>query len=299
MSRKSLLAKTARKANYSYFPYQERMILDILECKSNYIYNASHPGCGKTCISYGVAYNRAVSSMLVVCPACLRINWLRESCIWGGPNLEAGLAILSIKDLDFIKKRGFWKDGMIPSLVIVSYDMLVKNPAVKKYVMSRVWDMVVFDEADSCANLTSGRTNIMLELCKKNKYAHFLSGTPLRNSAADMYPHLNVIVPPLDYVGKGAKRLCTSFEDYTNTFTFKYVGRYGPVYKKVRNKEVFRELVRNRIQAFFRVTKEEVLPDLPDKTYEQVEISLDVDSGDVNVDAFLEMFEVRNKKRKP
>lgn len=276
--RKIYLSKYAKKKGLNYFPYQESMIRDICNSNSTFIYNASEPGCGKTAITYGVAHNLGVTSMLVVCPASIRINWLRES-VWAGPNLQDGLAILSSKDLDHIKSRCRWQKGMHPSLVIVSHDMLTSSQYVLKHVLDVSWDMIVFDEADMCANITAKRTKNMMELCTRTQMVHFLSGTPLRNSSADMYPHLHVIYKNLEGASARNLKLTGTHETYTNNFTYKHNSMHGISYRGVRNREDFEKLVKVDSHSFFRVLKSEVNKDLPEKTYNTVEISLKLSNG--------------------
>lgn len=291
------IAKAAVKKGYSYYPYQAKMIADMLAAPTPYTYNGSTMGTGKTIMTYGYAYNLGVTSMLVICPASLRINWLRES-FWGGPNLKHGMAVLSGKDMKHIESREMWKAGRGPSLLVVSYDMLVSNQRLRRYVANRKWDFMVCDEMHNCRNPETQRSQIIMALSHRVDRFQFLSGTPMMKSGADLYPALYSIVPELDYLSKEDHEVCSDYDLFSHTFSYVYNGVYGVVRKRVRNADRLKALLKDRGKFFFRKTKSEVLQDLPDKTYHPIEMSFDVTStaDKKHVNAFLSNFDADSDK---
>jgi SWI/SNF-related matrix-associated actin-dependent regulator 1 of chromatin subfamily A len=303
--RKILLSKYASKKGLTYYPFQERLIRDMLDSKSEILYNGCPMGLGKSAMGYGYAYNKGVTSLLVVCTASIRIKMWRE-LIWAGPNLQDGLAILSYKDLEYLQKRSMWKKGRDPAVLIVSHDMLVRNERLYKYVFKRNWEMAIIDEADCCSNLGAKRTQNMIKICEEVPNIVFMSGTPLRVSGMDMYPHLSQIVPQTYGVTATTKKdlkRCTDPELFAANYTYMRDNPYATkdptthyIYNKVRNPEEFRDMVK-RTESYFKISKQEALPDLPEKTYSIVEINLSV-KGISETEEFIAEYEAYIKKGK-
>lgn len=281
----------ARKKGYNYYPFQEKIISEMLAAPSPYLFNASHMGTGKSIMTYSYAYNKNFENVLIVCPASLRINWLRES-IWAGKALRNGVAVLSNKDLDFINKLTMWKPGNDPSLLIVSYDMLVTNKRLRNYVGGRKWDYMACDEFHKCRNIETKRFKIIEALCERIPNYTFLTGTPVLKTAVEIYAALSLIIPNLENVSDEDYELCTDFNEFAHTFTYvrksgyrKYNAELGEwkdqlIYNGARNVPKFKALVKGDPTFYFRQLFEDAVPDLPEKTYRSFDLNLDVDVDD-------------------
>jgi len=111
----------------SYLPFQKAGIAYALERPNTIV--ADEMGLGKTVQALGVVNaDGSIRSVLVICPASLRLNWKREAKRWLVRPLSVGVALDSFPMTD---------------VVIVNYDRLGKHRAALR---SREWDMLVVDE---------------------------------------------------------------------------------------------------------------------------------------------------------
>src|SRR5215831_8817707 len=99
-------------AGLAYLPYQRAGIAYARNKKYTLI--ADEMGLGKTIQACGIINaDRSIQTVLVICPASLRINWRRETDKW------------LVRQVD---------------LTILNYDVLRKNHAMLR---SRTWDLVI------------------------------------------------------------------------------------------------------------------------------------------------------------
>src|SRR5262245_62434289 len=117
----------------AYLPYQRAGIVYAANRPATLI--ADEMGLGKTIQALGVANVMDAQTILIICPASLRLNWLRESQTWlcrehtyhvveGGNDLPPGDA----------------------TVIIVNYDVL-QRPALHQALMARSYDLLIVDEA--------------------------------------------------------------------------------------------------------------------------------------------------------
>ncbi len=133
---------------------------------------ADEPGLGKTIqVAHYINLTKPLT-VLVVCPASLRLNWKHELDKW----LDSALC-----------------------LDILSYEGATKLPTNFKY------DLIVFDEAHYLKNPKAARTKAGLSLPAYRRL--FLTGTPIVNKPMDMYPILSAIGLNMSMSGFG-KRYC-------------------------------------------------------------------------------------------
>jgi SWI/SNF-related matrix-associated actin-dependent regulator 1 of chromatin subfamily A len=95
-----------------YLPYQKAGILYAAEREDTLI--ADQPGLGKTIQAIGLINYLGLKSGIIVCPATLKLNWLKEMMKWiEDKSLTIGVAYgNTIPDTDFI---------------IMNYDILKRN----------------------------------------------------------------------------------------------------------------------------------------------------------------------------
>ena len=201
---------------------------------------ADEPGLGKTA-QVAEYINRAKpASVLIVCPASLRLNWKYE--------------------LDR------WMTYQPSSLEIRSYGLigeLVENGSI--------YDLVVFDEAHYLKNPDAKRTKNGLAL--KADVRLYLTGTPVVNRPMDLFPVLSTMGIRLNRVQFGM-RYCNGHLASVRVRG----GRVRKVwdFSGASHQEELGDSLRKHCMV--RRTKREVLRDLPEKIRQIVE--LDIPDGE-------------------
>lgn len=149
-------------------------------------------GLGKTFGAMYFAYrNPAARPAVIVCPMSVKYNWAREGLEHFGYRVEV---------LEGTNPGAF--DSRAP-FYCVNYDILGKRHSEKSgpgwIETLRKLDprLVVVDECQYVANVSSRRTRWLRELCKNVPHVVALSGTPLTNRPAELWPILNIVRPGL------------------------------------------------------------------------------------------------------
>ena len=219
---------------------------------------ADDMGLGKSAQTIRAADLIGAETILVVCPAAVRINWAREFEKFS-PMDRPCTVIQSGKD-------------PIPTygVVIISYDLAVPMAHLLK---ARKWDIMVLDEAHYLKERSAKRTKAIYGRSKSlpgigasAKRTWRLSGTPAPNNAAELYTHL---------YNSGTTRL--SYWDFMYRFCSGFNTDYG--YQITGHKNVD-ELKALMSPFLLRRKKEEVL-DLPPIMYQTVT----VEAGKVDLPA--------------
>ncbi|MFA4971475.1 MAG: DEAD/DEAH box helicase [bacterium] len=187
-----------------YYPYQLAAVEYALARRN--VLLADSCGTGKTVEALGVA--NAVPNMgsiLVICPASLRLLWKREAEKW----LVRPRLIHVVESNDPPHPRN--------DLVIVNYERLVGPRAaqLRAALMARTWGLLIVDEAHRMKTGTAQRSEVILGkkgkredkkrgrpaepaqlgLINQAKRALFLTGTPLPNRPKELWPLLHALDP--------------------------------------------------------------------------------------------------------
>lgn len=163
----------------NYLPYQKAGIQYAL--KRDGVLIADEMGLGKTIQAIGmINADASLKKIIVVCPASLKINWMREMNKWLVRPMTVGIAG---------KKFPSFCD-----VVVVNYDILGKYEA---YIQAVEWDMVVLDEAHLIKNPKAKRTVAALAI-KARRRAH-LTGTPIVNRPAELFTIIKDLHPRWSY----------------------------------------------------------------------------------------------------
>jgi SWI/SNF-related matrix-associated actin-dependent regulator 1 of chromatin subfamily A len=186
--------------------------------------------------------------VVIVVPASLKLNWLRESQRW---LINPFVQLLSGINTDEIKLLG--------KIIIVNYDIL--SAWVEKIIMINP-QVLICDECHYFKNNTAQRTKAVKKLAKGIPHVLCLSGTPIVNRPVEIYNAVHIIDPSL----------------FSNRWFFlqrycgaKYNG-YGWDFNGATNTQELHDKLTNSIMI--RRLKKDVLQDLPDKTYSFVPIEL-------------------------
>ncbi len=270
------------------FPYQEEGVLRLIGMGGSGLL-ADEPGLGKTAQAIRVCdHFEDVRRVLVVCPASLKINWQREWKMWSQKSRAVGVAF----------------SDKVPSadVVIVNYDIVDRNGQT---LTELVWDMTICDEAHMLRNPGAKRTQRVLGLgCQgvRTKRKLLLTGTPLLARPIELYP----LLWWLDPKGWGTyeqfgERYCGDTErvivirkghrdNYKVVTAVQYPKTYWDLVIKPKLVKPFPQIrvigkyqgaknlgeLSRRIAPFMvRRTKEEVLPQLPEKIRQVIEIDPD------------------------
>lgn len=242
--------------NKGLYPFQKAGVASMMwlyrGMGRKHILLADEQGLGKSPQSLCFANLIGAKKLLVICPASLRLNWLREIKTWHklSPGAEALLT-------------GGQKLNPDAS-VVTSYNLA---GGLKKYEP----DLVIVDEAHAIKNPGTARTKLVLGNGRSwpgfvsKAPTVFLTGTPIPNGRPnEIWPILYRCVPEAienlkywDFV----RKYCDYFEDPD----------YGPIIKGAKAERVEELYARLRGYGFMiRRLKKNVLKDLPPIRYKLV-----------------------------
>jgi SWI/SNF-related matrix-associated actin-dependent regulator 1 of chromatin subfamily A len=237
-----------------YMPFQLAGIQYAMQRDSCLI--GDEMGLGKTIQALGlVNADDSIRSVLVLCPASLRINWAREANKW------------LIRPFDIMVCDGKQVPSKRDSFVVCNYSRLpLKSQArLLSVLMSRQWDLIVLDECHYLKNPKAKRTKTVLGWWdRENKTQHnglvhqakrrlFLTGTPFLNRPVEIQP----ILAALDHKRFGnffgfAKRYCNAHR-----------GAWGWDFTGSSNLDELQDKLRTSVMV--RRMKKDVLTELPAK----------------------------------
>lgn len=239
-----------------YLPYQKAGV-EFSSKRPNTL-NADPPGLGKTIQAIG-HINFCLgktAKILIICPATLKLNWKEELEKWLVKKMKIQVVM-----------GGKSKISKGANINIINYEMLKKH---NKAIKSRIWDLLIIDEAHNLRNETAQRTQYAFGNDKrgrgkkypiKAKSKLFLTGTPIENRVTDLYPLLKALeVPFVD-----------DFKSFASRYTNPSFNGFGYVYKGGRNLEELQLKLRETVMV--RRSKEEVLKELPAKRRQIIKLS--------------------------
>jgi superfamily II DNA or RNA helicase len=149
---------------------------------------ADEMGLGKTIQAIAairlLAHRGQISTCLVVVPAAVITQWLRELERWA-PELRT--SVVRGPALDRIAQ---WR--MPAHVHVVSYETLRSDAQLSR---ERIWDLVVIDEAQKIKNHDSDVAAAIKRLLRRRAWA--LTGTPLENRLDDLASVLEFVAPRL------------------------------------------------------------------------------------------------------
>ena len=225
---------------------------------------ADEMGLGKSIETIAAINTRpGAHQILVVCPATLKINWIREFKKW------------TTKFLDFEIVSGTKPVNISANVVVINYDILRAHRAALREFN---WDYVILDEVHYLKSKKADRTREVFGGIKRNekkeiidrvepltfKNILMLTGTPL-NKPKELWPLLQV----LDADGLGAdwfsyaKRYCGLFEITRWNQQKQIKERVGWKWDGATNLEELQQIMRSRFMV--RRLKKDVLKELPTK----------------------------------
>jgi SWI/SNF-related matrix-associated actin-dependent regulator 1 of chromatin subfamily A len=239
-----------------YLPFQKAGVAFMLARKNTLL--ADDMGLGKTIQVIGfLNCHPEIRSVLIVCPKSVKLNWQLELETWLTREMNIGI----------VEPRNF------PSadVLIINYALLAKYDFLLKL---GTWDLLVCDEAHLLKTTTSRRTCCVVggvtgkkwskkrESFKpfKARYKAFLTGTPVENRPAELWPVIHYLDPET--------------WDNERAYLIRHCGGYWDgrefVAKGATNLEGLQVALRSTIMC--RRMKVDVLEELPEKIIQVIEI---------------------------
>lgn len=214
-------------------------------------------GLGKTVQAIAFANTVGAKRILVVAPASLLLNWRNEIARW------------QVNDLPVhIIRPGTTLNPAVKGWVVVNYDIVSRYEAQLK---SESWDVAIYDECQYLKTRSAKRTLVLLgggrgedkkePVPAKRKL--LLTGTPIMNRPAELYPSLHYLDPKRWATWTGfAKRYCQGG-----------MGRFGYDASGASNLDELNMRLRETVMV--RRLKADVLTELPAKRRQIVTLELD------------------------
>lgn len=195
-------------------------------------------GLGKTVVAVSLlkAYGKKTHPILIVCKSALTIQWLMEVFKWSG---QMACIIENGKEkphFDFF------------NIFICSMDMLRRG----EWAKDATFKTIIIDEVQHVKNPGAQRTQLIRQLCARADYVIGLSGTPIKNHAAEYFTILNILYPHLFPEESGFVH--NWVESYWDENAQKF--RFGGILHWKRFQEITGDFI-------LRMTREEVMPEIP------------------------------------
>ena len=201
---------------------------------------ADDMGLGKTLQVISVLNSEAESknktTSIVVCPSTLVLNWKAEVEKWSN---YINALIINGTALERKEKIEKYQDY---NLIITSYDLLKRD--IENYE-GKYFKYIIADEAQYIKNSATQNATSLKSLTGEVKFA--LTGTPIENSAAELWSIFDFIMPGYLYNYNKFKK---KFEE--------------PILKQ-EDKEALEKLKRLISPFVLRRVKKDVLTELPEK----------------------------------
>lgn len=235
----------------SYFPYQHAGIAFACNRESTFI--GDEMGLGKTIQAIGVINATNPKTVLIVCPATLKLNWQKELTRW----------LVSPYRITVLNSKDAFPEA--PQIVIMNYDIAQK---FENYLRAIKWDVLIFDEAHYLKNPKAQRTQALLGSGKKNPGVAavrkiVMTGTPITNRPIEIYPLASYLWPGVfNNYFHFAKRYCAAYND-----------GWGWDISGASNLDELQDLLRS--SGMIRRLKADVLTELPPKTRQVVVLPSD------------------------
>ena len=235
------------------FPYQEEgaeaLFSFITSNASRGALLADPPGAGKTVQAILTARKLKARSILVICPASLRLNWQREFKMWWP---EKGCSVI---------RNG--KDRIENDVVIVSYNLASRGEAPHLLALSK-WDMLILDEAHACKNPASNTSRAcMVTIWNSCTHRLAMTGTPLPNGRAyEAWTLFSRMAP--QYFGNSAA--------YLSRYCIPEHTEWGVTYPHSKNLSELGEIAKKNFMV--RRKREDILGQLPEMIRSRVPLEV-------------------------
>ncbi len=157
---------------------------------------------------------------MVVCPASVLINWVREI------EKHSTLSVTKVHGGDEEALRHWRENG---DVAVTTYESISRFVLPSKFT----FDMLVVDEAHYVKNPEAQRTVAMQKLLQKTEYVLYMSGTPLVNRVDEMCFLLSSLKPEISQTLEKLKSISTAEQ---------FRQELAPIYLRRVREDVLKEL---------------------------------------------------------
>jgi len=223
---------------------------------------ADEMGLGKTAQAIAAMVQLArrgeVRRTLIVCPASLKHQWVREIRQFTGLGPEDVAVVAGPREV----RRAAYADAT--PVLVTSYELV---RADERELADVAPDLLVLDEAQRIKNWRTRTASVVKGL--KSRFVFVLTGTPLENRLDDLYSLMQVVDP----------HLFGPLWRFNEEFTTLDGGGRPTGYRNL-------DRLRARIApVVLRRRKEEVLADLPDRIVSRLSVPMTAEQQDIHADA--------------
>lgn len=225
----------------SLFPYQRAGV--EFAYKRNATLIGDEMGLGKTVQAIALINVCKPETVLIICPATLKLNWQKECNRW--ITEPRRVHVLSSGDTF----------PTVPDIVVMNYDIATKY---KDQIRAIRWGLLICDEAHYMKNPKAQRTVAIVGKGKKEVGIRadkkiFLTGTPITNRPVEIWPLVNYLFPAqFPDFWPFAKRYCDAYQN-----------GYGWDFSGASDLEHLQQSLRSA--GMLRRLKSQVLKELPAK----------------------------------
>lgn len=219
------------------YPFQQ-VGVQFVEVSNGRALIADEMGLGKTIQALAwLQLHPEQRPAIIVCPASLKLNWLVEARKWLSTNEKIVIA----------EGRKPYNTGN--AITIINWDIL---KYWQEYLIKQKPAVIIADEAHYAKNLDASRTKALRALTKAISHVIMLTGTPVINRPAEIWPLLNMIDP----------QSWPSFMKFAQKYCGAYHNGFGWDFSGASNLEELHEMIKPYV---IRRTKTQVLKELPEK----------------------------------
>lgn len=240
----------------NYYPFQKAGIKFLVEHKNALL--CDQVGLGKSVEIVGlINYLDEIEKVLIVCPATMKLVWKYELERW----LVRNIPIVIPHHYSTLP------DKNQKTIIIANYDVFSRKNPLRDQLREREYDLLVLDEAHFVKHgsktnrgkyiLGGGKERLKPIKAERNI---FVTATPITNRPIELWP----LVHFLDKENWG------NYIWYTKRYCNAHQGRYGWDVSGASNLEELQDRLRSTIMI--RRETKDVLPELPDKTRQVIEI---------------------------
>lgn len=208
---------------------------------------AFEQGLGKTLVAIE-AFRRLLESgraekLLVICPNSLKRNWVAEFA-----KFAPYVSVEVVEGAPKTRRAAF--SGSRARVVVTSYETARAETTALVALCQRQRTVLVLDESHAAKNWKSQTSAAMRAVAPYSAFRWLLSGTPVTNTAADLYTQVQILEPGKSPLGSAEAFAARIEDDPAANFA----------------QATFERLILRR-------TKEQCL-DLPEKSYLDVRVEL-------------------------
>lgn len=231
------------------FPYQDTGATFLAQRQKALL--ADTMGLGKSAQAITACDKVGARSIIVLCPASVRINWQREFSKFSAMHRKSVVMLTG-------------KASIIPNGInICSYDLL-SNEKIFRALMQHEWDALILDEEHYLKGRDTKRTKSVFGprcdattgLASKAKRIWALSGTPAPNNMSELYPLLRAFNIWKTGYWPFVERYCTGHD---SGFGFQITGAKNVPELKALLQPI---MLRRKI--------EDIMSDLPPVTFSEI-----------------------------